>query len=218
MPPYRGGLVVVSGRAWAQAAIFFGSDEGCKWLRKRGWSAALSSSLPPMIISAYVQIANQPFIRSSTMLQGDPQVSFAQRSKSPTIAVIKHLWKTQGAGSLWLGTSVGMLRTVPKYVTAIVAKDVLEDVLPPVQCSSSEVLRSATKSLASSIVGAVLTNPFDVLQNEMYKTGQGALPTLRQLNLVEGGRWLLRGCESNVFASAMPLALTIFLTDRFTQW
>lgn len=218
MPPYRGSLVVVSGRAWAQAAIFFGSDEGSRWLRRQGWNAAVSSSLPPLVISANVSIANQPFVRSSIMLQGDPQVSFAQKSSSPTIAVIRHLWKTEGAGSLWLGTGVGIVRTVPKYVTAVVAKDFMEDFLPSAHAGSSTILRSAMKSMAASLVGAVLTNPLDVLQNEMYKSGQGVLPTLRRLRLAEGRQWLLRGCGSNAFASAMPMALTIFLTDAFTQW
>lgn len=217
MPPYRGGLVVVSGRAWAQAAIFFGSDEGSRWLRRQGWNGAVSLFLPPLVVSAYVQIANQPFVRSSIMLQGDPQVRFAQRSSSPTIAVIRHLWKTEGAGSLWLGTGVGIVRTVPKYVTAVVAKNFMEDLLPA-HGGTSTILRSAVKSVAASVVGSVLTNPLDVLQNEMYKSGRGVLPTLQRLRLAEGQQWLLRGCGPNVFASAMPMALTIFLTDTFTQW
>eukprot|EP00440_Ansanella_granifera_P007456 gb/GFBE01008072.1/.p1 GENE.gb/GFBE01008072.1/~~gb/GFBE01008072.1/.p1 ORF type:complete len:279 (+),score=49.73 gb/GFBE01008072.1/:1-837(+) len=219
MPPYRGGLVVVSGRTWAQAAIFFGSDEGSRWLRRQGWSATVSSSLPPLLISAYVQVANQPLIRSSIMLQGDPQVSFAHKSHSPNIAVLRHLWRTKGAGALWLGTGVGIMRTVPKYVTAIVAKDLMDDFLAPVDSDSqSVVLRSAKKSVAASVVGALLTNPLDVAQNEMYKTGESFLATVKRLQKTEGSRWLMRGCDKNVFASAVPIALTIFLTDTFMQW
>eukprot|EP00441_Pelagodinium_beii_P045032 CAMPEP_0197625624 /NCGR_PEP_ID=MMETSP1338-20131121/4937_1 /TAXON_ID=43686 ORGANISM="Pelagodinium beii, Strain RCC1491" /NCGR_SAMPLE_ID=MMETSP1338 /ASSEMBLY_ACC=CAM_ASM_000754 /LENGTH=270 /DNA_ID=CAMNT_0043196077 /DNA_START=45 /DNA_END=854 /DNA_ORIENTATION=- len=219
MPPYRGGFVVVSGRTWGTAAIFFGSDEGSRWMRRCGWSAAASSTLPPLLISAYVQIANQPFVRSSTLLQGDPQVSFAHKCNSPNLAVLRHLWRKDGVAALWLGTGVGILRTVPKYVTAIMAKDVMEELLAPADGSASSVLfRSAKKSAAASVVGATLTNPLDVAQNEMYKTGEGFWPTVKRLQASEGSRWFFRGVEKNVFASAVPIALTIFLTDTFTQW
>ncbi|CAE8627031.1 unnamed protein product [Polarella glacialis] len=218
-PPYRGGFVVVSGKAWATAAIFFGSDEGCRWLRQRGWSHATSTLAPPLLISAYVQIANQPFVRSSIMLQGDPQVSFAHKSSNPNLAVLRHLWRTQGLSAIWLGTGVGLLRTVPKYVTAVVAKDALDNMLAPADKSAiSLTLRSVKKSVVASVAGSVLTNPLDVVQNEMFKTGEGFLPTLRRLQRAEGSRWLMRGVEKNMLASAVPMALTICLTDAFMQW
>eukprot|EP00913_Durusdinium_trenchii_P032812 g30717.t1 len=64
-PPYRGSFAVVSGKTWAQALIFFGSDKGSTWLRHQGWGSATSSTLPPLLISAYVQITNQPLDRGS---------------------------------------------------------------------------------------------------------------------------------------------------------
>jgi len=154
------------------------------------------------------------------MLQGDPQVSFAHNSHSPNIAVLKHLWRTKGVSALWLGTGVGIMRTVPKYVTAIVAKDLMDEMLAPAdeESGQSAVLRSAKKSVAASLVGAVLTNPLDVAQNEMYKTGESFVSTVKRLQKDEGCRWLMRGCEKNAIASALPIALTIFLTDTFTQW
>jgi len=204
---------------WARAAIFFGSDEGARWLRRHGWGAAASTTLPPLLISVYVQIANQPFVRSSIMLQGDPQVSFATASRLPNLAVLKHLRRTKGTSAWFLGTGVGVLRTVPKYVTAIVAKDAMDRFLAPVEQhnSTAVVVRSAKKSIAAGVVGAVLTNPLDVIQNEMFKTEEGVLTTFRRLCHNEGHRWLSRGIEKNVVASAVPIAITIFLTDAFAS-
>lgn len=215
-PPYRGSFAVVSGRTWAQALIFFGSDKGSLWLRRQGWSSATSSVLPTLLISAYVQVANQPFVRSSVMLQGDPQVRFAHQSPSPILAVLQYLWRTEGVKALWLGTGVSIVRTVPKYVTAVAAKDKMEEFLAPASDTQSAVLRSIKKSLAASVVGSVVTNPLDVAQNEMYQTGERFASTVKRLQK-EGSRWMFRGCGKSVVASAMPLALTIFLTDTFLQ-
>lgn len=220
LPPYRGGFVVVSGRTWAQALIFFGSDEGARWLKRHGYSNTISTTLPPLLLSASVQIANQPFLRSSIMLQGDPQVSFAHKSRNPNIAVLVHLWRTQGASSLWLGTGVGVMRTMPKYMVAVAAKDVMDSLLAPADESrpSLALVRSAKKSVVASVVGALLTNPFDVVQNEMFKTGRDGWTTVKRLAKSEGCKWTIRGAEKNVIASAIPMALTIFLTDIFMHW
>ncbi|CAE7366552.1 Slc25a25, partial [Symbiodinium pilosum] len=186
-PPYRGSFVVVSGRTWAQAMIFFGSDEGSRLLRRNGWSSTTASLLPPLLISAYVQVANQPFIRSSVMLQGDPQVKFAHSSNSPNLAVLRHLWRTEGIKALWLGTGVSIARTAPKYVTAIGAKDAMEELLAPDdQTFASAVVRSIKKSVAASVAGSILTNPLDVAQNEMYQTGDSFISTVKRLQQVEG--------------------------------
>jgi hypothetical protein len=62
----------------------------------------------------------------------------------------------------------GIMKTVPKYITAIIVKDLMEDLLPPVEKSdqSANILRSAMKSVTAGVAGAALTNPFDVLRNE----------------------------------------------------
>ncbi|CAE7457994.1 Slc25a25 [Symbiodinium sp. CCMP2456] len=219
-PPYRGSFVVVSGRTWAQAMIFFGSDEGSRWLRRCGWSSLWASCVPPLLISANVQVANQPFVRSSIMLQGDPQVRFAHSSHSPNLAVLRYLWRTKGLRALWLGTGVSIARTAPKYVAAVGAKDAMEELLAQDDdmTMASCVLRSIKKSVAASIAGSIVTNPLDVAQNEMYKTGDSFVSTVKRLQCAEGCRWFFRGVDKNVLASAMPIALTIFLTDAFTQW
>jgi hypothetical protein len=60
------------------------------------------------------------------------------------------------------------MKTVPKYITAIIVKDLMEDLLPPVEKSdqNANILRSAMKSVTAGVAGAALTNPFDVLRNE----------------------------------------------------
>jgi len=151
------------------------------------------------------------------MLQGDPQVNFAHKCRSPVWAVLNHLWRTGGLTSLWLGTGVSIVRTAPKYVAAVAAKDKMEELLPPAEDTRSAVLRSVKKSLAASVVGSVITNPLDVAQNEMYQTSESFFSTVKRLQREEGCRWMLRGCGKSVVASAMPLALTIFLTDAFLQ-
>lgn len=64
--------------------------------------------------------------------------------------------------------SAGILKTVPKYVTAIVVKDFMEDQLPlkDSKDKSTQLVRSAVKAVAAGIAGAVLTNPLDVIRNE----------------------------------------------------
>mmetsp|Transcript_9401 Transcript_9401/g.24340 ORF Transcript_9401/g.24340 Transcript_9401/m.24340 type:complete len:279 (+) Transcript_9401:64-900(+) len=219
-PPWRGAFAVVLGMTVGRGLIFFGSDEGTKTLRRAGYDNATSTWLPPVLMSAYVHVFAQPFVRSTVMLQGDPQVRFATASRTPTLAVLRHLWRTRGASSWFLGTGVGLTRTVPKYVTAIVVKDVMDGVLEPADASStaSVALRSAKKAVAAGAVGAVLTNPLDVVQNEMFKTEEGVCRTVRRLRLEEGLRWTTRGLQRSAVASAIPITITIFLTDAFMSW
>ena len=62
----------------------------------------------------------------------------------------------------------GVLKTVPKYITAVLVKDWMEDYLPPADKNdhSATLKRSAIKSVSAGVVGAALTNPLDVLRNE----------------------------------------------------
>ena len=69
-----------------------------------------------------------------------------------------------------------MLKTVPKYVCAIWVKDWVAATLPPPSAPSGtpehrrQVLNAAaTKSVAAGVAGAALTNPLDVIRNEMFK-------------------------------------------------
>lgn len=73
--PFRGTMATIGGMAWARAAIFYGSDFGKDWMRRRGLggeggaAALLASALPPLVCSTLVQIANMPLIRSTITIQ-----------------------------------------------------------------------------------------------------------------------------------------------------
>ena len=69
-----------------------------------------------------------------------------------------------------------MLKTVPKYCTAIFVKDYFEGILPTVDPNSERqdkdaLIHSAIKSSAAGLAGAALTNTLDVIRNEMFNKG-----------------------------------------------
>ena len=92
------------------------------------------------------------------------------------------------------GVSAGILKTVPKYVTAVVVKDMIEDKLPRGDTNDRnyQIMRSAIKSVSAGIAGAVLTNPLDVLRNEMFKTDLSLIATHRMLMKKEGFNYMAR--------------------------
>ena len=169
-PPYKGVAATIFGMTWARAAIFYGSDVGKEKLLQRGWSSPLAATLPPLGISAFVQVANQPIVRSTIMLQ-DPS------STQPNVlAQLVELFRTRGWQALYHGSSASVLKTVPKYVCAIWVKDWVAATLPPPTAPAgtaehrTQVLNAAaTKSVAAGVAGAALTNPLDVIRNEMFK-------------------------------------------------
>lgn len=73
--------------------------------------------------------------------------------------------------------------------------------------------RSAQKSVAAGVAGAALTNPLDVLRNEMFKTDLGVGDALTKLRREEGAAFAVRGMTKNLVAVAIPIAVTIFVTD-----
>lgn len=73
--------------------------------------------------------------------------------------------------------------------------------------------RSAKKSVAAGVAGAALTNPVDVLRNEMFKTDLSVGKALAKLRQEEGLAFTVRGMNNNLVAVAIPIAVTIFLTD-----
>uniref|UniRef100_A0A7S1UGC6 Mitochondrial carrier protein n=2 Tax=Phaeomonas parva TaxID=124430 RepID=A0A7S1UGC6_9STRA len=212
-PPYKGVGVVVFGMTWARAAIFFGSDLGRQQLKERRLvrSELLASALPPLVTSTVVQVCNQPIIRASITLQ-DPQTQYDN-----TLAVMRSIARRHGVAALWHGTSAGIMKTVPKYCTAIMAKDYLEDRLPQSDGTRAGALvRSATKAVLAGMAGAIITNPFDVVRNEMFKTNQSLTEVITRLYREEPN-FATRGLGKNVVAVSIPVACTIFFTDLFTS-
>lgn len=222
-PPYKGLLATVGGMTWARAAIFYASDVGRDWIRLRleargvrGVEAeGLATVLPPLVISTLVQVVNQPLVRATITLQ-DPD----QRQLPHVRAALRHIYQHHGVRGLWHGTSAGILKTVPKYSTAVIVKDFVQEWLPEPDRGSphyerEKLKKSAYKSVAAGVAGAVLTNPLDVIRNEMFKTHLGLTATVRRLHQELGLAFLWRGVGKNTVAVAIPVACTIFLTDAF---
>lgn len=217
-PPWKGSVVVIGGMTWARAAIFFGSDKGSQWMKANGYSGFVASAVPALTLSCFVQATNQPFVRTSVMLQ-NPGEELANR-RFPNVAMLKHLAETKGIGSLWLGTNAGILKTAPKYMVAIMIKDSMGAYMAPVdpKDKSGMMWKSAKISVTAGVAGAVLTNPFDAVRNEMFITEEGLVTAVKRMTRETGIRWFWRGCEKNLIAVAAPIASTIFLTDRIKVW
>jgi hypothetical protein len=210
-PPYKGALATVLGMTWARAAIFWGSDYGKEQLMQMGIAESVATVLPPLVVSTIVQCVNMPLVRATITIQ-DPQ------SKLPNVAAaLRYIHETHGWAGLWHGTSAGVLKTVPKYCTAVVVKGFMEDWLPPPTDPSERLWRSAYKSAAAGIAGAALTNPLDVIRNEMFKTNLEMTPTVQKLWRELGVRFLARGLGKNMIAVAIPVACTIFFTDALVH-
>jgi hypothetical protein len=208
-PPYKGMFAVIAGMSWARGAIFYGSDSLKDLMLDKGWDQATATLFPPLIISTFVQIVNQPLVRSTITIQ-DPT-----STHSNTIQAMRYIIKEKGFTKLWHGTSAGIMKTVPKYCTAIACKDAVEYYLPRSEhpTKTEELNRSAIKSVTAGVAGAALTNPLDVIRNEMFKTDKGIRDAIRHLMDTEGSKFMSRGMSKNLIAVAIPITVTIFATD-----
>jgi hypothetical protein len=216
-PPYKGLVATVMGMSWARAAIFYGSDRGKEYMESMGFSPISALVFPPLIVSTAVQIVNMPLVRATISLQ-NPESNILNIRES-----FRNIYKNHGVEGLWHGTSAGILKTVPKYCTAIFAKDYIERIMPPIDLESptrkrDELVQSAIKSSAAGVAGAALTNPLDVIRNEMFKTNLSFLDVCRSLHKELGYRFLIRGMSKNLIAVSLPVASTIFFTDAFIQY
>merc|ERR1712241_1423722 len=129
--------------------------------------------------------------------------------------MLDHLCRTKGLRSWWLGVSLGVMRTAPKYAAAVSVRNIMEQWLTPADKSdrAATLIRSAKKSVVAGMASAVLTNPWDVMRNEMFARDERLSTCFRRLCSSEGCRWLLRGCEQNLISNAVPIAITVFPTD-----
>ena len=208
-PPHRGLAATIFGMSWARGFIFYGSDIGRNWMNKMGFNKSLCIAVPPALCGVFVQVANMPLVRGTITIQNPSSEIHTVR------AALIDIYGKKGIAGLWHGTSAGILKTVPKYVTAVAVRDWCEDKLPPADPSDANgaTKRSAIKSVAAGLAGAALTNPLDVIRNEMFKTDLGLMKTVKDLWRQEGAAFLTRGITSNMTAVGVPLTFTIFLTD-----
>lgn len=209
-------MATVLGMTWARAAIFWGSDAGNDALRRLGFSPVTATVVPPLVVSTIVQCVNMPLVRATITIQ-DPNSTITTVS-----AAIRDIYHHHGVAGLWHGTNAGILKTVPKYITAVAVKDWMDEVLPKVDPMSGSyetdrLWRSAYKSSVAGIAGAALTNPLDVIRNEMFKTNLGLIDTVRHLYEMMGWKFVARGLVKNLVAVGIPVASTIFFTDALIQ-
>ena len=205
------------GMSWARAAIFYGSDRGKEILESMGVAPTTATVVPPLIVSTGVQIVNMPLVRATISLQ-NPESNVPNIRES-----FRQIYKQNGIGGLWHGTSAGILKTVPKYCSAVLVKEYIAKVLPPVDAQSptkerDKLVQSAIKSTAAGVAGAALTNPLDVIRNEMFKTNLSFIDACRSLHNELGYGFLVRGMSKNLVAVSIPVASTIFFTDAFIQY
>lgn len=74
-------------------------------------------------------------------------------------------------------------------------------------------------SLSNTIhLFSALTNPLDVIRNEMFKTNLSLLDAIKSLHKELGYSFLYRGMSKNIVAVSIPVASTIFFTDAFIQY
>lgn len=206
-PPYKGAMATVFGMTWARALIFYGSDAGKAAMMKLNYDEATATVAPTLILGTFVQVANMPLVRGTIQLQ-DP------KEPQPNVrTALIHLYRTRGLASLWHGTSAAVLKTVPKYCIAVAVKDYMEEALPAADNNRDRLIRSAVKSIAAGVAGAALTNPLDVIRNEMFKTHQNIFVTCKDLYKEMGWSFMTRGLGKNVIAVSLPVAMTIFFTD-----
>ena len=161
-PPYKGVVGTMIGMTWARAAVLCGSELGKEHMIHLGYYGPIAQTIPPLVIGTLVQIVNMPLVRAAVTIQ-DPTSKF----NTVTEALI-HIYKHRGITGLWHGVSAGIMKTVPKFGLAIAVKDYMEDHLPRVEKGDKRgiMVRSAVKSVAAGIAGAVVTNPIGVLRNE----------------------------------------------------
>lgn len=217
-PPYKGMLATILGMTWARTAIFWGSDYGKDFFQSKfpNLPTSVVTLTPPLITSIFVQCVNQPVVRASITLQ-NPESELKNIRQA-----IWHIYSNYGIKGLWHGTSAGILKTVPKYCTAVIVKDYMEYILPQIDRSSptaksENLYRSACKSAVAGIAGALLTNPLDVIRNEMFKTNLSLLQTVKKLRTEMGWRFINRGLGKNFVAVSIPVSTTIFFTDIFIE-
>jgi len=150
------------GMTWARAAVLCGSEIGKEHMIKLGYYGPIAQTIPPLVIGTLVQVINMPLVRAAVTIQ-DP----CSPLNTVTEALI-HIYKHKGISGLWHGVSAGVMKTVPKFGLAIAVKDYMEESLPRVEKGDKRgnMIRSAVKSVAAGIAGAVVTNPIGVLRNE----------------------------------------------------
>ena len=201
-PPYKGMLSVVGGMTWARAFILYAGDAA------QTHDSLLVGASATTVASVFVQLVNQPLIRASITLQNP------EAQTSGLGGTLLDIWQRQGVAGLWRGTSMGLAKTVPKYTSSVLIKHSVERNAAYVEVERhSPVTALAVKGIVAGVGGAALTNPMDVVRNQMFKTDQRCLECLAALRTTHGSSWMWRGVGANAFSAGLPVALAVFAID-----
>merc|ERR1711869_168083 len=75
-----------------------------QYMKKWGFGTFCSTTIPSLALSTFVQVTNQPFVRTSVMLQ-NPKEELAAR-RFPNYEMMKHLYR-KGPGLVVAGHERG---------------------------------------------------------------------------------------------------------------
>ena len=219
---------------WSRSFIFYGSDIGKRQLIKLGYTGTITSVMPALCLSGMAQCINNPIFRATIILQ-DPKCQMKNVPESLT-----YIFKKGGIRALWHGTSAGILKTAPKYASAVLVKDLVEEFLIKQEeklkdknrmnginsdfnykgeVSNKEkrrmqrLQRASIKSIAAGLAGAMITNPFDVIRADMFKSDRKFSNSFRYLWKNHGIFFVVRGLDKNMIAVTVPVTITLFVAD-----
>ena len=170
---YKGLIPVVSGMTWARAVIFYGSDRGAAALRAAGARDPLLTTLPRPPSSSSARRVQLDATSRSCAAGHDPGPPRARTRACPR----RCARSTARAGSRGCGaarrracsrrcpSTARRSRSRNSWSTGCRAR---------ARGGRARALRGARalggRSCAAALAGAVLTNPLDVIRNEMFKT------------------------------------------------
>ena len=236
---------------WSRSFIFYGSDIGKRGMMKMGYNGSITSVIPALCLSGMAQCINNPIFRATIILQ-DPKCQMKNVPESLT-----YIYKKGGIRGLWHGTSAGIMKTAPKYASAVLVKDLVEDLLikreqktdkhnkntdtpliterkakelrkddqglsrnnninetfNPEKKRFRRLQRASIKSIAAGLAGAMITNPFDVIRADMFKSDRKFSNSFRYLWKTHGIFFVIRGLDKNMVAVTVPVTITLFVAD-----
>jgi len=255
---------------WSRTFIFYGSDIGKRVMKQMGYQGNITSVIPALCLSGMAQCINNPIFRATIILQ-NPKCTMKNAPEALT-----YLFKKGGPRALWHGTSAGIMKTAPKYASAVLVKDVIEEffikseerkinVKKQNQIRNQNVdksqyknvdkneygtedpktiiffepknlkekqnqdeingiyergeeriqrlQRASIKSIAAGLAGAMITNPFDVIRADMFKSDRTFSKAVRQLWKEHGIFFIVRGLDKNMVAVTVPVTITLFIAD-----
>lgn len=233
-PPYRGIVPAWTGMTVARAFIFYGSDRGKVILKQYNekkenqvkFSQFSLSIIPSITCSIIAQVMVNPLYRAGVLLQ-NPETPFKTAAET-----MFHIYKHEGFGGLWRGSSIGIIKTAPRYGSSLYIRDLVNNYFEKESfCLENEkkidntlkkekgvnMYQSGVSSLAAGLAGAVLTNPLDVVRASIFKReGKERVSILKSVSELyekEGIKFLSRGLERNLISVAVPVTFTLFLSD-----